>query len=149
MLFRSQGMDVAVGRAEQVVLLDQAARAVDEGVAEAFMLLTLLLRDSANNVLANRRLCFGPLYTFRVTSYSWLPGVMTLPRSFADRSLYASSRIKVSDSLFHIMSHEHRLNAFVRTATCHDAPVHFGVRVIGIRQDTYAAIRKTGNCTLV
>ncbi len=31
----------------------------------------------------------------------------------------------------------------------HDAPVHFGVRVFGIRQDTYAAIRETGNCTLV
>jgi hypothetical protein len=35
---------------------------------------------------------------------------MTLPRSFADRFLYAPSRIQVSDPFPHIMSNEHRLN---------------------------------------
>jgi hypothetical protein len=51
--------------------------------------------------------------------------VMTLPRSFADRFLYASSRIQVASSRIQVsdlfpqmMSNEHRLNDQTKTKAC-------------------------------
>jgi hypothetical protein len=43
---------------------------------------------------------------------------MTLPRSFADRFLYVSSRIQVSDLFPQMMSNEHRLNDQMKTKAC-------------------------------